>query len=159
MPVQKNIALVILLLAVWSAGFAQSDTIKKNELKGIWIRVDDNTENPNQWKNENYDGAVIEVLDSGNALIGVSLKVPQNAVEHGYSAGDIKWKDFEKISDSIYSIHGLLMIRGNSEKYDVPTYIKAFIKLENANTIKVWTEDQSEAIGGKKQKWVRVPKY
>lgn len=158
MTTVKNIALWVCLL-LSSVVFGQNDSIQKGELKGIWIRVDDNVENPNQWKNENYDGAVIEVSDSGNVLIGVSLKVPQNAVEHGYSAGDVKWKNFKKVSPNTYSIQGLLMTRGNSEKYNVPTYIKAFIKTEEKNIIRVWTEDQSEAIGGKKQKWMRVPLY
>jgi len=129
----------------------------QEELKGQWVRVDDNIENPDAWKGENYDGLIIEIKETDNGIEGIMLQVPKNAVDHGYFAGQVKWKNFVKISANKYSIGGLLMIRGASDKFDVPTYIKAHIKIIDKDTIKIWTEDQGDSFGGKKQKWKRLP--
>ena len=147
---KRTVAYIVFIFISFNA-FAQE------ELIGKWIRTDDATENPDAWKNENYDGYIIEITKSDSGIIGISIKVPQGAIIHGYSAGQIKWKDFKKLSGSKFEIKGLLMVQGNSEAYDTPSYIQAFVKILNNNTIKVWVEDESYNIGGKKQKWIRIP--
>lgn len=146
--------LIILLFLIL---YSPEKLFSQEELKGQWLRVEDDIENPDAWKGENYDSLVIEVKEVDSLLIGVMLQVPQNAVDHGYSEGQIKWKNFVKTGTNKYELEGLLMDRGSSGKYDVPVYIKVHLKILDKSTIKLWTAEQSDRFGGKKQKWIRIP--
>lgn len=126
------------------------------DLKGQWLRIDDDINNPKAWKGENYDSTIIEVLDRDGSIIGIMLKVPQNAVDHGYSVGQIKWKNFKKIDDVTLEFEGLIMIHGPKKSYDVEKYIKVYMIMEDWNTIKLWVADDNGEIGGTKQKWIRL---
>jgi len=127
------------------------------DLQGQWLRVDDTIQNPTDFKDQNFDSTIIEVVVKDTVLVGLLLRVPMNAVDYGYSEGQIKWKNFRKAGNNQYDFEGLLMQLGPSGENDIPIYIKGRMKLEDKNTILLWVVDQIDNIGGKKQKWIRLP--
>lgn len=144
---------LLLVLIVWIPTLSFS----QDELKGQWLRIEDRIQNPDAWVGENYDSTIVKVKEVDGNLIGIMQKVPKNAVNHGYSVGQIKWRNIKRIDNNNFELEGLLMDYGTFGNFDNPVYIKVYFQLVDNNTIILRTDEQSGRFGGTNQKWIRIP--
>ena len=111
------------------------------ELEGVWIRIDDR-----------YEGMRIQVYHEENGYVGRLLSVPPEAVSWGFKAGDVKWKDIEKYSESNYTYRDLTIRNAGSTLYT--HYDVMYLEFLSENKIR--TRDYLDnLLVGSDQTWVR----
>lgn len=130
---------VIAALCMLSAGPQQFGY----ELEGVWIRIEDR-----------YEGMRIQVYREEGKYMGRLLTVPPEAGSWGFKAGDIKWKDIDKYSESNYLYMDLTIRNAGSTVY---THYDE-MHLEFLSADKIRTRDYVDNLMvGSDQTWVREP--
>ena len=91
------------------------------------------------WKDisSKYKGDIIEVKQSGDTLIGISIVVSQRSKEKGFIVGDLKWKNIIR-KDSISYHFETLGKRKEGDKVVETDYFPWGLKFTHRDTIDIF---------------------
>ncbi len=124
----------------------------QQELVGTWKRVQDEATN----EEEIFEGNILEVKFQNDVFIGQLIQLVPDAKVYGYKVGQIKWKNFQKISTNNYLLELLLMAKDDDFEFNKVVYLKANLLLIDPDTIKIRFEDHPRIFSGQMQKYIRV---
>lgn len=129
-----------------------NNTFAQETLEGTWKRVQDEATN----EEELFEGNILEVKSKQGQIIAELIQLVPEAKTYGYKLGQIKWKNFQKISENKFLIDLLLMDVDDNFEFKEAVYLKANLLLIDPKTIKVRIGEHPRIFTGKMQKFIRI---
>lgn len=119
---------------------------QQDKLVGKWERIGDQ-----------YQGLQLEVTSVGDKFVGKLIYITDTAKHFGLELQDVKWKEIEKMNDTVYEFKDLAKGYDFFNKVSVH-YDDASLLLTSNDTIKIRQDVKANELWGTQQIWFRLPK-